>query len=257
MSFDPATVLFWSKKLLAAAILPPLGPLLLIAFGLLLWQRRPRSARVLAWGGLLLALALSTPVTVGLALRPLEPPRAVSTDELARAQAIVVLGGGKRSYGPEFGGETLNHHSLERVRYGAWLARRSGLPVLVSGGAPTGKVPEASLMEQALVDEFGVDVRWTETASRDTRENARHSAVLLRAAGIERIALITHAAHMARSRAEFEAAGVEVIAAPTAWLGGAGEPPHALDFLPGAGAAHAGWFATHEWLGRLAYRISR
>ena len=61
MSFDPATVLFWSKKLLAAAILPPLGPLLLIAFGLLLWQRRPRSARVLAWGGLLLALALGRP----------------------------------------------------------------------------------------------------------------------------------------------------------------------------------------------------
>ena len=38
MNFDLALALFWSKKLLAAALLPPLGPLLLIAVGLLLLE---------------------------------------------------------------------------------------------------------------------------------------------------------------------------------------------------------------------------
>ncbi len=257
MDLDLALVLFWSKKLLAAAILPPLGPLLLIALGLLLLRHRPRAGRALAWGGLAIALLLITPASVGWLARGLEDSPPVSAAALGDVQAIVVLGAGKREHAPEFGGETLNRLALERVRYAALLARRTGLPLLVTGGAPTGAVPEASLMAEALEREYGVTVRWTEGASRDTRENARFSAALLQASGVRRIALVTHAAHMPRSRAEFEAAGLAVVPAPTAWLSGPDTGLEALDLLPSANAAYAGWFATHEWLGRLAYRLSR
>lgn len=257
MDLDLALVLFWSKKLLAAAILPPLGPLLLIALGLLLLRHRPRAGRVLAWSGLATNLLLITPASVGWLARGLETAPPVSAAALRDAQAIVVLGAGKREHAPEFGGETLNRLALERVRYAALLARRTGLPLLVTGGAPTGDVPEASLMAEALEREYGVAVRWTETASRDTRENARFSAVLLQASKVQRIALVTHAAHMPRSLAEFEAAGLRVIPAPTAWLGGEDGDLEPLDFLPGPNAAYAGWFTAHEWLGRLAYRLTR
>ena len=114
-------------------------------------------------------------------------------------------------------------------------------------------------MEALLRDEYGVSPRWVERASRDTRENARFSAVHLQAAGARRILLVTHAMHMNRARAEFEAAGLEVIPAPTAWLGGGDTPgdAQALPFVPSQNTAYAAWFALHELLGQLAYRWSR
>lgn len=254
---DLPLILFWLKKLTAILILPPLGPLLLIAAGLAVLGNRPRVGRVLAWGGLALTVLLATPASVGLLLANLERTPVASPEAVRRAQAIVILGGGQRRHAPEYGGASVNRLSLERVRYGAHLARRSGLPILVTGGNPTGETPEALLMKDALEQDFGLKARWTESASRDTRENARHSAAILKEAGVGRILLVTHAAHMLRAEAEFRAAGLEVIPAPTGWLGGPGGNEEVLDFVPSANSAYAGWFATHEWLGRAAYWLSR
>lgn len=250
-------LLFWAKKLVALAILPPVGPLLVILAGLLVLPRRPRLGRGLAWSGVILSLLLATPFSVGLLLQPLENTPPLNLDAARSARAIVILGGGQRRHAPEFGGATVNRLSLERVRYGARLARRTGLPILVTGGAPTGEIAEALLMKDALEKDFGLKVAWTESAALDTRDNARHSAAILEDAGIRRIVLVTHAAHMPRAVAEFRAAGLEVVPAPTAWLGGPGGNEEVLDFVPGATAAYAGWFAVHEWLGRAAYWVSR
>lgn len=254
---DLPLLLFWAKKTVALLILPPLGPLLLTVAGLALLGRRPRLGKTLAWVGVAATLLLSTPASVGLLLKGLEQTPVLDLDAARSAKAIVILGGGQRRHAPEFGGAAVNRLSLERVRYGARLARRTGLPILVSGGAPTAEIPEALLMKDALERDFGLKVAWTESASRDTRDNARHSAAILKEAGIGRILLVTHAAHMPRAAAEFRAVGLEVIPAPTAWLGGPGGNEEVLDFLPSASAAYAGWFAVHEWLGRAAYWLSR
>lgn len=245
-------------KLAAALILPPLGPWLLCALGLLIMhtasRRWRRAGCVIAWSGLLLSLALATPAVVGPLLARIEPLAPISAEALQQAQAIVVLGGGRRAQSPEYGGaDSVGPWTLERLRYAARLARRSGLPVLVSGGAPGGGLPEAVLMRETLEQDFGVAVRWWEDRSRNTAENARFSAAMLKADGIERIALVTHAAHMPRAVAEFRAQGLSVAAAPTAWMGGG---QHGwLSLLPGPASAHAGWFALHELLGGLARRL--
>ncbi|QDF95627.1 hypothetical protein CJ010_03225 [Azoarcus sp. DD4] len=260
MHFDLALVLFWLKKLVAAFVLPPLLPLVLTGAGLLLLGRHRRLGLGLAWSGMAVGLLLTTPLTVGWLLAPLEPGRVVDAAEARTAQAIVILGGGRRHDAAEFGGDTVNRLTLERLRYGARLARELQLPVLVSGGAPTGEVPEAALMSQALREDFGIATRWLEGASRDTRDNARHSAEQLRASGVSRIVLVTHAAHMRRAQAEFEAQGFQVVAAPTAWLGrgpGAAEGDPPWPSLPSQNAAYAGWYAVHEWMGLLAYRLTR
>lgn len=257
MAFTADALLFWLKKLAALLVLPPLGPLLLIAAGLLLLHRKRRAGLALAWLGVAAALFLTLPASVGWMLSGLETAPALAPTAGRDAQAIVILGGGKRRHAPEFGGETLNRFALERVRYGARLARQRGLPILVSGGAPEGGPAEADLMRVALVEEFGMPVRWVERQSRDTRENARLSARELSGAGVRHVLLVTHAAHMARAQAEFEAAGLQVTPAPTAWLGGGTQEGTLLGQLPGASAAYAGWYAAHEWLGRLAYRASR
>lgn len=259
MPFDPDLLLFSIKKLIAPFLLPPLLPLLLILAGLVWINRRRRGGLALAWAGVALTLFLSTPLSVGWLLRPLENIPALDIGQAREAQAIVILGGGTRTSAPEYGGETVSRFTLERLRYGAWLARATELPVLVSGGAPSGVRPEAALMRDVLQDEFRLPVRWAEEGSLDTRGNARLSAAMLKPQGIERIVLVTHASHMPRARQEFEAAGMTVLAAPTAWLG---EPPGSNSdqppgLIPNAAAALAGWYASHEWLGRLAYKLSR
>src|SRR5262245_35691112 len=154
------------KKLITALVLPPTGALLLSMAGLLLLRRRPRLARALAWSGFLILFALSLP-PVSWALNALvSDSPALDLRRSSQAQAIVVLGGGLRRNAPEYSGDTVNWLSLERIRYAAALARRTHLPVLVTGGRVHGGRPEAELMRDALESEFGVPVRWVETDSR-------------------------------------------------------------------------------------------
>lgn len=256
----PLFRMFYLKKLISALILPPLGPLLLITAGLLLMRRHPRSGRTLAWGGLLSALLLITPISVAPLVRSLEGSYAPFDEaKLRQADAIVILGGGVRNYAPELGGMTVNRLTLERLRYGARLARHSGLPVIVSGGAPqaTQQQPEAVLMKAALQEDFRIPVKWMEGRSRDTRENADFCAATLLPAGIRRIVLVTHAAHMPRSVEAFERAGFQVMPAPTAYLSGPANSDDMAMEMPSMNTAYAGWYAVHEWLGLLAYRFSR
>ena len=97
----------------------------------------------------------------------------------------------------------------------------------------------------------------SEGRSLDTRQNADFSAPMLREAGVGKVVLVTHAAHMHRSVEAFEHAGLAVIPAPTAFFGGPGKDDNLLPKLPGINTAYAGGYAAHEWVGILAYRLSR
>jgi len=256
---ETVPLLFWLKKLISLFLLPPLLPLLLTAAGLMLLSRFRRCGLTLAWSGLALTFLLSAPAGVAVLLQPLEKTPPLSLEQSRHAEAIVILGGGKHFNAPEFGGETVNHFTLQRLRYGAKLARETGLPLLVSGGTLPGKQPEAILMRDILENEFNVAVKWVEPASLDTRQNARNSARLLQRENIRHILLVTHANHMPRASREFIAEGFQVTAAPTVWLGRApdGYPGERPRLLPSPAGALAGNQACHEWLGLLAYRLSR
>ena len=106
-------------------------------------------------------------------------------------------------------------------------------------------------MKAVLEDEFGVPVRWVEAASRDTEESASLSAKLLKARGVNRIALLSHGWHLPRAVPLFEKQGLEVTPAP---MGFSTAPPSALaSFLPG-GLGNSSK-ALHEYLGRLYNRL--
>jgi uncharacterized SAM-binding protein YcdF (DUF218 family) len=185
---------------------------------------------------------------------PALPPEGTSEPLPGGAGAVVVISAGWNPTGPEYGGATVGALTLERLRYGASLSRRTGLPVLVSGGVPQrGHPPLAEMMRDALRD-LGVEARWVEGRSGDTRGNARESAVLLRADGVERIFLVTHAWHMPRAVAAFRSAGLDVIPAPTAFRI---RPRLRLrSFWPSARALREGHWALHEWLGRAWYALT-
>jgi uncharacterized SAM-binding protein YcdF (DUF218 family) len=249
---------FITTKVLGLLLTPPGIIIIVGGVGLLLWRRRPGASAALIGLSTLLLAVLSLPVIGQYLMSTLErdfPPLAPS-DNSWRGQigAIVVLGGGRHEHAPEYGGETVQPHTLERLRYATQLQRSSGSPILVSGGSPFGEpVSEAQLMQQALAD-FRLRAAWLENHSRNTQENAVHSQVILKAAGVRRVLLVTHAWHMPRAVWAFRNTGVDVIPAPLGYQGH-GKRTSVQAFLP---SAHGLWLssrALQERLGLLWYRL--
>ena len=246
----------WIKAVLKAIVLPPGGPLLVSLAGLAILRRHPRAGRLLAVAGVLTLLLLSLPVVAWLLVRSLYDGPAFEIADAGTSQAVVILGGGIRR-APEWGGDTMNRLTLERVRFGARVARLTGLPVLVSGGSTYGATPEADVMRDALRDEFGIEVRWMDNASRTTAENATSTAGILRAHAISRVVLVTHSFDVPRARAEFATHGIDTVPAPT------NVPARRVDtvgdFLPNMSALQESYYALYEILAnavRLASRAS-
>src|SRR5882672_901877 len=235
------SALWWIKLAIKTLVLPPTGFLLLALVGLIIAGRHPRRGRVIALVGVVSILVLAMPAVGTSLIRCLDRTPTLDLAQAPGAQAIVILGGGTRRYAPEYGGATMSAITLERVRYGARLARATGLPVLVSGGAVVDAPPEAALMRNALVAEYGVPVRWIEWRSHDTHENATNSAALLKSSGVARVILVGHSFDFPRSRLEFEAAGISVIAAPIGIP--SPDPLIFADFLPSLGGLQRSYLA--------------
>ncbi len=250
---------------LAALVLPPLPFFLLILIGARLILPR----RGLGWFVILISIAglwLSACQGTGLWLNRfvLKQPVALSTEGIAELKAaatakeqiaIVVLSGGQESLAPEYGVSNLAPSSLERLRYGLWLGRETGVPVAYSGGqdwgSPEGQA-EAQTAARVASHDFGQQLKWLEDRSHDTRENAARSVPLLKQAGVTRIVLVTHGWHMPRAQKMFEqaaAGSVKIQAAPMGLARRVDSP--ALDWLPTAAGYTSVTRALRELLGLL------
>ncbi len=237
---------------------PPGGFIFLAILGLVLIRRFPRIGFYMTAGGLGLLYIASTPIVSTALLSWLEPDTALIKGALVQGdkspQAIVILGAGRHNGAPEFGGDTPNAMALERIRYGVWLARRTLLPVLVSGGLGTDKVlSEARLMKHVIETEYALPVRWVEEQSRTTYENAKYSSKILKKEGIKSIYLVTHAMHMKRSLMSFEQFGLTINPAPTAFDRNSHRGKRLYVFLPSAKALHRTAYVFHEWVGMVWY----
>ena len=242
------------KNLVSAFLLPPLSLIVLGVVGVLLLKSRPVLGKFLVIATLILFYILSIPIVAENALQTLKIP-AKSNSEINKVQAIVILGGGTYFEAPEYGGHTVNRYGLERIRYGAYLHRYTGKPILVTGGDLLGiGSSEAGQMKSVLENEFHVPVKWTEDASRDTRENAYNSFSVLRKVKVTHIALVTHAWHMPRAISEFEKAGFKVIPASTAYVTQRKE--NLFAFIPSASALLKSRLFIHEVIGMLWYWLT-
>lgn len=252
----PGPVMSWFvTNFIAAFLLPPLSLLLVLALGLYLLYRRRKFAKPLLLAGFGLLWIASTPYFAEGALHMLEARTAALDDKHPQSvEAIVILGGGMYFQAPEYGGQdTVSKQTLLRLRYGARLQRETGKPILVTGGNPLGKVPEAQQMRAVLEQDFQVPVRWIEDASDNTLENARYSLQILQPAGVRKIYLVTHAWHMPRSADVFRRAGFEVVEAPTAFT--TRYRTDLLTFLPRAESLRDSEIFVHEVVGLLWYRV--
>jgi uncharacterized SAM-binding protein YcdF (DUF218 family) len=233
------------KMFLHALLPPPASPLLLAVAGLLLiWGKRRRLGATLLAVGLACLWLCSVPVVSNALWRLAERYPALDLNRPTNAQAIVILGGGGYRYAaPEYGGPAPELALLDRLTYGAFVARRTSLPVLVSGNGN-----EAGTMRASLTRDFGISTRWFENHSRDTFENARFSAQILRADGVNRIILVTTSTHLWRASQEFRNAGLEVVPAPVGVWAVRGEGGF-MKFMPSAAALLRTSEAVSELIG--------
>jgi uncharacterized SAM-binding protein YcdF (DUF218 family) len=243
------------KPILGTLALPPTGLLLLILLGLALAaSRRWRLGLGLAASATVALWLLSCHAFAMLLAASLLPQvRPATPEQLQSVQAIVVLGGGVLRDAPEYGAAQPTGYLLARLRYGAGLARSTGKPLAFSGGigwaaVGGGIAPEGEVARRVLSQDYGVAPRWTDSESRDTRENALRTRDLLAPEGIRRIALVTHAWHMPRSVREFERAGFSVVPAPTGFASPEVRP--LLEWLPSADGLTLSRLVLREALAR-------
>jgi uncharacterized SAM-binding protein YcdF (DUF218 family) len=209
------------KPVLAALLLPPVPWLVLVLVG----------ARLIPWrrfvGWLLVfvavvALWLSACSGVGEAMvrSVVSPPPPLAPERIAALKKAVIagrpgvvvlmLGGGREEVAPEYGVASLSPMSLERLRYGVWLSRETGAPLMFSGGLGHAAGPgtaEADVAAEIAQREFLRPLRWVEAKSRDTRENAQYSIALLRELELPQstqVVLVTHGWHMPRALRAFK-----------------------------------------------------
>ena len=244
--------------LVRVLLMPPMSLIVLVLAGYALRRRWPRGGRAVSAVGLAALVVLSTNAGSLLLVRPLEQLTAPLADARnSGAQAIVVLAAGNVHAAPEYGGADIpDDIALLRLRYAAHLQHATGLPLLASGGngePDKGIPPKASTMARALREDFRTPVAWTEERSADTTQNAVYSAAILKAAGVRRVLLVTHAMHMPRAERAFAAAGLEVVAAPTMFYSRSTLSP--LMFVPGWSGMFRSYYATHEWIGLAWQRL--
>lgn len=253
------------KPWLSALVMPPIPFLLLALIGARLLQRW----RGIGWTLLLASLAAlwlscTTAVGYGLMFWLNKPPLVLDAAQRKNLvnsprTTILVLGAGRRVRVPEYESPDLSPLTWERVRYGVWLARQTGLPLAYSGGIGHGTLPgpsEAEVVRQVVQRDYGMRLQWTEDRSRDTNENALLSLPLLRNAGTERIVLVTHGFHQRRALAGFQRAmqreGVALTFVP-APVGLPNEGKMQIgDWIPGSDGLEMTRLALHEWLGFIA-----
>ncbi len=239
----------------------PLAPVNLCIFGALIgvglqrWFPRGGRRVVLLFVG---ALAVMTFSPLGqLLLRPLEmrfpPPPAA----LPAPYGIIVLGGAIDEGLSAAHGQVDLQEGASRLTEAALLARRyPQARVFYTGGSawPMGGESAEALYARELLVGLGVAPEriGIETRSRNTDENARFSAAILKPEPGQSWLIVTSAFHMPRSMGLFREAGFDVTAFP-------------VDYRT-YGDSRDGWpipfrvtelslcdLAIHEWIGLTAY----
>jgi uncharacterized SAM-binding protein YcdF (DUF218 family) len=215
-------------------------------------------ARILIFVTVTTFTLMTLPPVAMLLMTPLEPFPALDTDAIpADAQGILVLGAGSVR-APEYGEDTVDGYSLQRIRYAAYLHRLTGLPVYVAGGGPPEDQPPVGvLMARTLEDELGVPVAGLESQSRTSWENAALAKPMLDRDGVGRVLLVSSAWHLPRAVEAVERVGIQATPAPTGFVHYPGwEAELAFgDWLPSSRAFLDSSYAIREHLGRVWYQI--
>lgn len=195
--------MFFFKKLVGYLLLPPgilIAVFLLIAF---LTRGKVRFVQVLSLLSAFLLYAISIEPVKDYLIKPLESSFKRSVN--LKGDIIIVLGGGAYDAGE------LKESSFKRTVEAYILHKRTGAPLVLSGGSISGKVPESIIMKRLLL-ELGVKEKaiHADIRSRNTMENAFFVQEICKKIGCSSVILVTSAFHMRRAVRTFSEFGFDV-----------------------------------------------
>lgn len=222
---------------------------LLILSALFAHWRRYRIAGALLFAAVFWLWLCSTPMFASWLRQGLaqQYPR-TEASSYAKADAIVILGGGKLPRSAADWRSGTHHGQLTRVGFGMQLFRDARADVIVLSGND-----QARKMTHGLLNE-GVSANSLiiEDASANTHQNALYSARLLQHRGLHRILLVTSPIHMPRAAACFARQGLLVIPAPVPETEqGTAQPRRS--WWPQRHALNISKHCLREYLGRWVY----
>jgi len=250
------------NQTLQTLFLPPGLSFAMMIIGLFIIRYFYATGKILIILGFASMIILSLPITAqGLNLT-LEREDVLTFKQLKKsnAGAIVVLGASRYKNSIEYPDkkDSISKNALERLRYGVFLHKKSGIPLLISGGSTNGEIiSEASISQTTLKELFHLKAKWLESKSINTWNNAKNSYEILNKQGIKNIILVSHADHLLRARMSFEHFGFNVTAAPLGFKAkNRGDIAYTIrDFLPSAHAMNLCSSAMHEYVGYLWYLL--
>ena len=249
------TILTW----LEFFILPPGIIFLFLIFALLISRRTPLLSFFISLSAIVMLYVLSMPLTARNLLSSLQTHPVIQLTDLHKGEsgsAIVILGAGRYSSAPEYGyRDEISPLSLERIRYGANVAERLQLPIVLSGGNRYAEATsEAVIMNQIMVNIFKINTQYLEINSSNTHEQGIEVRNLLKDKDINTIYLVTHAWHMKRAVKEFTLQGFSVVPIP---MGFAATSESRNAYLPSASALASTSRALHEYYALFYLRFSQ
>jgi uncharacterized SAM-binding protein YcdF (DUF218 family) len=246
---------FYLSKILDAwvdpywwTMVPATSGLLLLAMG-----KRRTLGLTLVGGALVLFSLLSLPALSNGLWRSLENGVVSTVRPDVTYDAVVLLGGAVSPSGSLREEPAWNDNVERLLTVHHVLATGKAKMAVVTGGELGGDLhPEAEYLARELVA-LGIDSsRITlETKAVNTRENARHSKVLLDAMHAQNIMLVTSAFHMPRAAGCFRAAGMSVDVLPVDFRQRTSRGD--VRFLPRGDFLTQSTHAIREWVGRGVY----
>lgn len=245
---------------LVIALISPLGTCLVLALVGLAWLglRWRRTGRACIAVGLVWLCLWSLPPASFWLTQTLEhqtPQRPAAA--YPQADAIILLGGGLQGRVPGYVDRPEMTGAADRLWFADELYRAQRAPWIIvsAGGNPRDGEIEADAMAE-LLQALGVPrtALLLDARSRDTAQNARFSADLMREHRLHTALLVTSALHMPRALAAFRKRGIDVTPAPADFTA----PPQGAwpqRWLPSTGALDASSRAMKEYVGLWVYRL--
>lgn len=199
--------MYFLKKLITSFVLPP-GLIIIIFFLFAIIERKRKFIFYLSLLSSIFIYLISIEPFQNLIMLPLE--NSYKVPDNLEAQAVVVLGGGK------YDGEFLKEDSINRVLTAYFIHKKYNYPLILSGGAVEGNIPESRGMG-TIFKKLGVEDNKIieESHSRDTTENAICVERICKDKKIKKIILVTSAYHMKRAMMVFKKTTLEIVPYPT------------------------------------------
>ena len=250
--------MYYLNKIVWAMVNPLVLGMLLVVAGIVFACRQRRKTSI---GLLVSAVAWlwfwSMPLVADALGESLESEfKPVSTETLPKADAIVLLGGGMNAATNVYPHPNLCA-AADRVWHAARLYKARKAPLIVPSG--TG----ADLCEVPFLVDLGVprEAIHAEAESRNTEENAKFVANLLKDRDHPKVLLVTSAWHMRRALLMYRryAPDFEIVPAPSDYENTVkrAQPLTGGDFCPDFYALEASCTVWKEILGYWWYKIAR